>query len=297
MLKPWKLCLSVVFLACFVGAIRPLEARAMAVSPVQVEFEAGPGEVKNGTIQITNTGDIPQVYSIFTRRFVPKGEEGQQDFIEGDGQNELPNWIVPEMRQISVSPHETRVIRYEVRVPRLAIPGGQYAALFFSTHPLEQAQEQRIGTSVNVGVLFLVQVRGEIREHLSLQRFVRTSSSLFGPIQFEARLKNEGNSHVRPHGSLVIQNLFGRVVWRQAFNLEERVVLPNSVHRFEVNWFDPWALGRYNVHLEINYGLRGSLISPSISVWSVSWRMVFVYLVGLIILGIVFRMRYTRLVR
>ena len=64
-----------------------------------------------------------------------------------------------------------------------------------------------------------------------------TDKSVYGTpftVDFNIRVSNSGNVHIRPLGGITIKNMFGKEVANVDFNSGFASILPNSIRKFSV---------------------------------------------------------------
>ena len=285
----------------FIGAYG---AQAITVSPVIVDEELAPGMSKTGDLMIINdTGKDVVFYSVI-QSFVPKGEEGDQKYLAETDVAGLPSWIHLETNKVALTKGETRHIKYKIDIPPNAEPGGHYATVFFSTSP-PNLKDVAIGIASKTGILFLIRVSGDVVEKANIESF-RSNQNLFThlPAMLSLRIKNTGNVHIRPIGTLEVRNMWGGVVARVQANPRKSAVLPNSIRRLDTWWIksddidknsgfiaelkNEWrnfALGRYTARVNVKYGKANiPLPEQEVSFWVFPWAIILVLVVILILL-------------
>lgn len=294
-------------------------AKAFAVSPVLYDYTLDPGASIQGTMRISNDTNQRQTYYTSIQNFVPQGEEGQQEFVQEAVPSGLMTWIGLDRPTVMLDPGESADFGWAVRIPQNAEPGGHYAAVFFSTIP-DGAAGSAVGVGAKTGVLFLVNVNGNIREAASIESFTvldrnRIPATKLNrlPAHFEVRMRNQGSVHLRPEGTITFTNMFGSRVGSSPLNATNGRVLPNSVRRLYSSWgpldvessggfFDElvgeakgFALGKYTATLEATYGRTSQRATATATFWVIPWRLLLVALLALI--GLVALIKgYNRLV-
>ncbi len=200
---------------------------------------------------------------------------------------------------MTLMPGDTRDVNFTIKAPKDAEPGGHYAAIFTSTSPPE---EQQIGLGEKTGVILLVTVPGDIREKAELLEFsLASGKKLYNrpPVEFLVRIKNTGNIHFKPKGRISINGWAGEKENINANPIGGNV-LPNSVRAYHPLWEGPeetggfmeelknewnnFGFGRYNAHLEMDWGTKGEKFISNVKFWVFPWR---VLLIGLIVVVIV----------
>lgn len=250
-----------------VVASATVSAAGISISPLKFELNVAPASETSGTVKITN--DTGKAITLYTSRedFVAGDDSGTPTFVKPQNQGSdvfsLANWITIEDKNLTLAQGETREVRFTVKVPGNAEPGGHYGAIFFAP----AADKGQVAVIQRLGALVLVDVPGEAKVSANLEKFeigtssgtkfdAKTEFSTF-PIAFSTRLKNDGNVHVKPTGKIELVDESGEVLKnvgkesivspQGAFVGEKLVdyvpvndglgnVLPNSERRFESAW-------------------------------------------------------------
>lgn len=294
---------------------------AFTVSPAIVDLKLAPGETHLEILHVMNSTNDAQSYVLSEQNFIPKGEEGQQDFLPESDTSGLAGWIQPREHVVTMAAHETKDVLVDVKLPRDAEPGGHYAALFFSNQGSSKTETASVGITAKTGILFLVNVTGMTKEDARVESFglVGEGSLRSLPATFELRVRNLGNVHFQPAGSVVIKNIFGMESARIPLNPGRTSVLPNSVRRIDTAWIGDYgghgtgffsavqrewsgfAIGRYTAEIDGTYGAGHEPLSGQVRFWIWPWHLMLILAVGLFVLVSLIkaynRMLVSRLVR
>ena len=153
------------------------------------------------------------------------------------------------------------------------------------------------GTAVAVaqklGAIILVKL-GKATESGQIVSFGPSKTfSEYPPITFTTRFKNTGNVHVKPRGSIIITNMFGKTVANVSVNENANNVLPNSERLFTSTWKDSFGFGRYTASEKLIYGDSGQVEMATTSFWVIPWKtsLIVVVVLFLSILILVWVMR------
>jgi hypothetical protein len=302
-----------------IGSFSSVEsAHALGLSPVMFDYDLNPGESVEGIVRVENDTNSEQTYYTSAQNFIPNGESGQQTFIEDAAPSGLMTWIAFESPSVTLAAGEGRDVRWMIRIPEVAEPGGHYAAGFFSTQA--PSAQKSVGVGAKTGVLFLVNVSGNIRESLEVESFNIVSRDLQEratfdrvPVHFDLRVRNTGSVHVKPEGVITVKNTLGNTVQVISVNDVNSRVLPGSVRRLTAEWSSPeastdagffselkselssFAIGRYTANVEIVYGRTGQKLEVVKTFWMFPWRVATVFFVGLMVLAILLK-GYNRMV-
>lgn len=275
-------------------------ASAITISPILFDADMDPGQVKQGSINVQNDTNQVQTYYASTQNFVGKGEEGQQEFLVEKDVTGLAQWIKLEKDSVTLEPGKSHEFKWAIELPKNAEPGGHYAAVFFAMQPKDD-NGSNVGIGGRTGVLFLVNVSGNIRESASIESFKlmnssdtekAKSTSLINnlPAYFETRMKNSGSVHLKLEGNVVIKNIFGSTVGTVPANPANGRVLPDGIRKYRTMWgpkdtvegdgfmaglkreWKGFALGKYTAELDAKYGSQQQPLKASVSFWVFPWR-------------------------
>lgn len=250
--------LTAPLLVCFlwIMAVGRVEAQAdqrgITIIPPKFELFANPGDQIIEKLRVRNDSVTPITYQILVEDFTSTGEEGQVVLEEqqSDQQYSLASWLLADSKDISLLAGEEKTISFTITVPRDAEPGGHYASILFSA-----GGEEQLGiTSVTqrVGALVLLRISGNVTENSVIETFEAPTYSKTAPLNITLRLKNEGNTHIRPQGTIVITDLFGRKV--DELPLNGLNVLPGATRKMDTEWNRSNVLGYYTATLVATYG-------------------------------------------
>lgn len=267
------------------GAVSPYAnaAQGLEISPALVELNAEPGNSYNLTISVRNVTAADLVYTSSLADFSSLDETGIPKITVD---NTLPEsasirtWTSV-LDEFSLRSQSIKTITANVSVPDNAEPGGHYGVIRF-TSATPEVTGTGVGLTGSAGVLILIRVSGEITEKASLSEFYSSKegkqSSFFenSPITFVTRIKNDGNIHLKPTGSIDVHDMFGNLVSTLSVNADKSNILPNSIRRFESTLSKAWMIGRYRANLALGYGTTGQAITNTIYFWVVPYKLIIV---------------------
>lgn len=292
-----------------------IPAQAVVLSPVIIDHYVQPGKAVTGKISITNDRDVPVVYYVTVQRFMAEGEEGDQKYLPETDIAGLPSWFTFSEKNFVVQPKKTKDIVYTVSAPLNAEPGGHYATVFFSTSPEAQGKASGVGVTAKTGAVFLVRIAGEVKEKANIESFT-VNQGIFShlPAMMSLRIRNTGNVHFRPTGTLTVRNMWGGIVAKVQANPRNGAVLPNSIRRLDTWWAksdqiaqggfieqlkNEWrnfAFGRYSATVDVKYGSLNVPLEPrSVVFWVFPWRLTLIFVLCLGIIYMLLRL-YNKLI-
>lgn len=282
-------------LICF---IHPIDASAYTVekhddavtgqfviSPTKVELEMKPGESVSRDIVVANRTGITLTVEFSVEDFEGSEDPAQATVFLGDEDGSWGGrrWLEPELSSIVIKHGETATFRTKVNVPKNARPGGHYAALFASsTYEAQDEQGSAINKTSRISSFFLIKVAGAVRQEGTLDPPEVPAVSEYGPIDIGLVFRNQGNTHLKPSGRVIITNILGQTTVE--IPVSEWVVLPESARRNVVKWDSHYLFGRYTAKAEIGYTPDGTPIIVSSSFWVIPWKIVLGIAAGVILL-------------
>ena len=298
---------SVLAISGLVGAYASAEttnsgnaAQGLEISPALVELNAARGNVYDIKLNVTNVTASDLQYDSSVADFGATNETGSPRILTDSklpATSSIKTWVkMPS--NFTLGAHKSKTIMAQVTIPANAEPGGHYGVLQFSGKAPE-IDTTGVGLSASAGALVLIRVDGKITEKANLVEFKTVQndkqSFLFeaSPISFVARIKNEGNIHVKPNGSIKINDMFGNLVKELKINKDMANILPDSIRRFDAKLNKDWMIGRYTAELSMGYGTTGQAITNTISFWVIPYKIILAAI--LIIATIIFI--FTRIVK
>lgn len=276
---------------------------SLTIIPPRFELFSNPGETIAEKIRVKNNSDAPVTYTIRVEDFTTSGEEGQVVLEEDqpDTSFSLARWIEPASKDLILQPNEEKSISFIVNTPRNAEPGGHYASILFISGQDNPAVPGGAAVSQRVGSLVLLRVSGNVTEKALLETFSTDKYYDKPPVNFLLRLKNEGNVHLRPQGTIVITDMFGKKV--DEVPLDSRNVLPGAIRKMETKWEKKNLLGSYTATLIATYGQQNLPLTAAVKFIVISRTVLIlgtvglVAVVGFILTLIVGRRRFMRVLK
>lgn len=243
-----------VFLALFTFSLTSLTlaqspapsspSTGLAVTPPTFELDGNPGDTLKNTVKLENMHPYPVEIAVDRRNFTAVGEEGAVGLTEEDTSFSLASWIEVIPSTVTLAPKSAQYFTFTIKVPLQAEPGGHFGSLIFRTIPTEKLEGSGATLAQEIGSLVLLKIAGETVEQAQIESFA-TSKRLFerGPITFETRLKNLGNVHTKPAGTITVTNMLGQQV--ATVKVEPKNILPGATRKLTSTWDTTWRLGRY----------------------------------------------------
>lgn len=271
-------------LVLFSVLIPLFQAKALTIAPDRIEEELAPGESFTKKIRIFNEYSETVLVSPELGVLAAPVNNGTVDVIESRAQSLNPDFL-------SFNPDTFQLPRgawvdfpVEIHIPQIAKPGGYYGTLLFQFRGEDSSGG--VGIVGKVGPLVLLSVIGSVHTNIEFlgMALEEHGGKLFDhlPAAVSFKLKNTGDVHVVPSGTLTITNWFGRVRERVEVNTDNLVLLPGWERTFIETLVEPgesglvgewqrFGLGPYRVELALALG--DTTANYTLWFWVIPWKL------------------------
>jgi len=276
------------------------KASATTILSPLLSLEVDPGKSQKGIVKIYNETNDSLSLVAAVESFNTANELGQPSYLPVDEKTSYVDWFKLSQKEILLLPHQAVIVPFTVTVPKAAIPGGYYTAIFWQTQPNNTDLANKSSINSRVGTLVFLKVKGEVVEAGQLLDFSPTiKQSVFWqlPINFVTRFENSGTIHLQPSGQITVSGWFKTI--SLPVNQASHYVLPKSIRRFETVWGRPqtsnliitfWhnlqdemtnlSFGPYQARLEVSAGERGTIsVGQTISFWVIPYHSIIAFIV------------------
>ncbi len=274
-------------------------ANGFRVSPIRNEMTIEKGKSGTERITVENPTGLPMKVRALINDFIPSDSENGQPQLLLDGTAASSHSLKKLMQAVpdfDIAANERKDIFITITIPSDAPAGGYYGAVRFV--PADSSEQANVNLTASVGSLFLINVPGDVKQHLSLVEIsaaVNGSAKKIitgGDVSLVTRLKNDGDTHEKPFGKIQVKDSRGKVVANVEINDQEprSNVLPNSIRKFETSLGKKKWLGHYTVTASLGYepSTNKELINAKTSFWYIPlWLLIagFVLLVAVVVAG------------
>lgn len=263
-----------------------LERRTFTISPPSVAIEnVNPGAEKDGILKIVNDSDETLTFNLSVQDYIVEDANGTPKFLtDGQLSNQFSaaSWMGVSPTRITVKPGTREEISYYIKIPKSARPGGHYAAITYT--PDNNANVSGSGAAVTtvVGTLFYITINGPIKEQATVTELSAPTLSEYSPVHIKTVIKNNGDEHIKPYGTLTIKNIFGKTVSTQI--LQPNNIFPLASRNYDNILSKSWLFGRYTAVLDAKYGRENALmLTGVVAFWIIPWKLLI--LIALLILA------------
>lgn len=239
------------------GSILPRPSHAVTalrVSPPIIELQAPPGGLRRFSVRVSNDGPEAVTVSVFSAG-VDMDLDGVPGVVPADSEWSCAPWIELEKESLELPAGESEEVRAELRVPR-GVRGGRYAVVLFRTQvpgssrgPVHLTLAASTGSVVMVTILRTAEREGHVSK-LGLEPYED------GALRFTALFQNQGNTHVKVRGAVVVRDSRERVVARLRLQTGTGTVLPGGARLATAVW-DKWGRcpdGEYAAEVQVSFG-------------------------------------------
>jgi hypothetical protein len=258
----------------------------LAISPQVLDTQVNRGDVVTNDFRLTNGSDDTITINAIPKNFTPQGEDGAIDLTQDDTSYSLAKWISVEPKQVQIPANKTQDFKVTINVPDNAEPGSRFGSVVFATVPPESEGSGAV-VSQEIAPVILVTVAGDLVESAEIADFysVKNIWSNEPEAVLQARIKNNGNVHFQPTGSVVIKDTFGNEVTK--VSLEQKNVLPDSIRKIDAKWpIDGFKIGRYSAELTVVYGDKDEIITSKTTFYIIPYQIILP--IALVVIVVVF---------
>ena len=256
----------------------PLVVSAFSISPAILELRGERGQTIETKISIFNTDNREKTYYLRTLSFSAKnGQEGVPEFVPADvSDSELANWISFSSRSVLIPARANREIPFFVAIPSDISSGGYQAAVLVSDAPSEAVASSGATLQASIATLIFLTVEGQNLAKADLVDFTSTKQgrpALSAAGSFSYRIQNQGNVYIQPEGTVVVKDVFGRVLSVADANPARGRVLAGTTRKFDGEFGSEgnrmWAFGPITAELRLQYG-GDAILREKIRFWMIS---------------------------
>jgi hypothetical protein len=225
----------------------------LITSPLPINLVAEPGTSVSSPIKIKNDGAVAETLKVELMKFGAYGENGAPQLLDPESGDEFLSWVRFSEKEFQVAPGEWKTIDATFDVPSTAAFGYYYAVVFSRSGETVQPKDGETALSGGTAVLVLLEARvPDAKREVAVVEFSADRKVYeFLPSTLTVRLKNTGNVHVVPSGSIFVGRGDGPEETLLDVNIRENGnILPGSFREFEVKWDDGFPVYRQKVEDE-----------------------------------------------
>ena len=209
----------------------------VTISPIFFDLSADPNTNITSKIKIRNNTTSPIPLKLGVQKL--SGDTNGNLNLKQDQNDYTLSWIKFSQDSIVAKPLEWTEIPFTVEVPKDAAYGYYWTITFTQdkTSPLARTGVNLTG-SAGVPILLNVRKAGAKAEAKILDFSAKTFISEYLPVDFNVKVQNLGNVHIRPHGNIFISDGRNKDLAILDVNSSLGNIIPNSARIFSPSWFD-----------------------------------------------------------
>jgi hypothetical protein len=219
------------------------EAERITLSPSSTSLAVDAGQTVTGSMKVVNDGTVSYGFNVYARPYAVSNEAYDPDFTKQAANTGVYKWVQFNQTAYTIEPGQTIEVKYTLRVPADAAPGGHYGVLFAETN--ERGLE---GTGVarkkRVGNLLYITVNGAYKTEGNLKEFILPFWQFKAPVVSSLRLQNTGNADFKTKVTTTAKSLFGQTKFTY---MGDPIVLPGTTRLVEMKWEKAPAFGLFKV--------------------------------------------------
>ena len=223
-------------------------ATSMFVSPMSQKMLLTPGEVYEGTIQVSNSNMAKSelhyelsigAYSV-TKSNDSEDDYGDVDITARNSMNIMMDWISFESDNGIVEPNASVEVPFYISVPSDAPAGAQYATILVTDIGNSNLQEGDldIGTKLQIASVLFANVAGETTKKGAIENNYIPAFLTASPLKATSMARNDGNIYTDAEYVLQVWPLFSdEEICTNEETPETSLVLPGT-ERYHVQYCD-----------------------------------------------------------
>ena len=226
------LCLGILLgMAPMASAAETIDNKGLQISPLRYYVTLNAGEQKTGNLVVANQTDKPMTITLSLQQFSVADYSYDYRFKAPTN-----DWLKLEATQITLQPHKSRTVMYQIFVPSPSPSGGYYYTLLAST----EMQTGGLTSTVQAASLIYVTVNGELVRASEFKSSSLQHVSFGGPIRYTMAVKNTGNVHYFAYFS-------GKLQGRSARDIPgtSHLLLPGAIRQVSGSMPAPLLPGIY----------------------------------------------------
>lgn len=238
---------NVVFSPVF--AQSAVQNESITMSPTSRKYTVDAGKTVEDKLTIVNDGKTDYDFLIYARPYsIQDNNYSNPNFTLTPTNADLYAWVQFPQTKFHAKAGETIEIKYSVRVPAGAAPGGHYGVIFAETQP---GNTENTGNSVvrkkRVGAIVYATVNGEYRNTGQAAGGSIPFWQVQPPLHTTVAVKNTGNTDFADETRLTVKDIFGNVKYDVAKSYQ---VLPDTTRSINLDWDRASWFGFYKVETQ-----------------------------------------------
>lgn len=246
-------CLMVGTLGAAVGAVQQSTAdtgESILLTPTSKRYNLDAGAVTTDSFTIVNDGRTDFNFVTYARPYSVNDENYAPDFTSDAKNADAYKWVQFEKPSYFVKSGERVEVKFTVRVPDNATPGGHYGVLFAETQPTDPVRGTSVLRAKRVGAIMYITVRGEVKLSGSYKGVDVPTFQYSAPLKIRQKVSNAGNTDFSVSSSVRVYDVLGGLKYKAD---KEVSVLPSTTRAIQNDWTSPAWIGVYKVDQRVKF--------------------------------------------
>jgi hypothetical protein len=220
----------------------------LVTSPLPINLVTEPGKTVTTDLTVKNDGTEPETLRIDMMKFRAYEDTGSPLLMDPEPGDAFFDWVTFSEREFTIAAQERKTVKVTIAVPETASFGYYYAFVFTRAKDKSETAERQTAVVGGTATLVLLEARvAEAKRELTVSGFsVDRRAYEFLPVRFAIPVRNSGNVHIAPAGSIFIMKGDDQVA-ELPVNAEKGNILPDSLRTYESRWDDGFPLFRDKV--------------------------------------------------
>jgi hypothetical protein len=250
--KTTSVLLAVMLAAC----LAPEKGRATSrflVAPPSIRLESVPASIQTQTLSVINLDSFRVLHVQAYAADWSLNERGETVFLKaGSLPQSCAGWMEINPVDMQVPPLAEQNVRLTIAMPDSAA-GSHWAVVFFESLPESVPLRGNVGINLKarVGSLIFADPAGTLWRHAEIAGIGYRRTGYKGH-EAKVRLKNLGNTCLRPKGTVFLRTLEDKTVAQAA--LPEGALLPGSQRDYAAEIRAEVPPGEYRLEAEVDCG-------------------------------------------
>lgn len=235
------------------------EGSGITLTPATVEEDGVRGETKTFTLTIGNQTSEEQTYRIYGKN-IEGADDGATPIFADDGEPTpyaMTDWMRLPTTPIVVGAGSTTDFAVTVEIPNSASSGSYMAGIFISPSTGTTTEDGVGSSSPRYELVSIVNI--EVQGDALYEARIRSFSAdrlLYNKkdVVFTIEIENQGNTLIRPSGTITISNIFGTKEETFLINEVHAGIFPETTREFDFHFTsNRWEFGKHTAMVALAY--------------------------------------------
>lgn len=265
--------------------------RSVTISPPSLSFSVKPGDKAEGRLGLINDSSEDILFDILSYDMIVTDNQGTPEILPAgtiaNNKYSASSWVGVDTPTVLVKANSRVNITYYAQIPADAGPGGHYAAIVYRPKRIETTSGSGAAINAQLATLIYFDVAGDIKENANIKKFSAPGFSEYGPVKLTTEITNNGDTHIKPAGTLTVKNMLGKVIVSK--EIATTNIFPGGISRLiEDSVGKKWMFGKYEAQVTASYGRSNNLpLMATAAFWVFPWKIavLIVALIAAAVLG------------